>query len=201
VIRPPTGLWNCVALFESVVPGFSKSTASSTHAFDRSRGPHGQGSTTVVSTSSNPIPYSVHSYEDHGGMEIHLDGDHTMLSNSPQSVLPRNRRDVLHKQMAEDLREHIRTLTGKAAKLQQYRREHESMHSPSNVKFSEVLPSKNDWSHVWSLRDCLKFLVKIPPPQRRSWTFGDGEASSLADFLGMPGEKGARPGREWAKHD
>ena len=84
--------------------------------------------------------------------------------------------------------------------MQQFRLEHESMHSPS-AKFTGELPTETDWSHAWSLRDCLRFLAKVPPPHRRLWTFEDGEASSLADFLGLPGEKGARPGREWAKHD
>jgi hypothetical protein len=131
-------------------------------------------------------------------MEIDTDGEHAIQNKSGSS---KDRRDVLHKRMAEGLSQQLRKLTGKAANLQQHRREHESLYSPSDVTFTGKLPAESDWCRVWCLRDCLRFLARIPPPQRRSWTFGDGEASSLADFLGFPGEKGARPGREWAKYD
>ena len=205
MIRPPARHWDSGKLLECVVPAFGKSTAASTHAYDPSHGTHSQSSTIVNSsvtlTFSNSKPYPVYNTGDPGGMEVDGDGDHAILNNLLQSVSPKDHRDVLHRQMAEDLGQHLRKLTGKAAKLQQYRREHESMYSPSNTKFSGTLPTESDWSRVWCLRDCLRMLAKIPPPHRRSWTFGDGEASSLADFLGLPGEKGARPGREWAKHD
>lgn len=150
---------------------------------------------------SPPTPYSGPSAEDHGGMEIDTDDGRAMLSNMSQDVPPKDHRDILHTEMIKDLGQRLRELTGRLARLQQYRREHESIYSPSNAKFSGEIPSENDWSRAWCLRDCLRFVAKVAPAQRRSWSFGDGEASSLADFLGIQGEKGARPGREWAKHD
>ena len=181
------------------------SSATSMHAFDSSSATRGKRSTIDTSSatfaSSNTTSYPVPSTEDHESMEVDTNGYHAALDNILLPLSPRNRRDVLHRMMVEEIGQYLRKLTGKAAKLQQYRREHESIYSSSNESFTGTLPTESDWSHAWCLRDCLTFLTQIPPLQRRSWSFKDGEASSLADFLGLPGENGARPGREWAKYD
>jgi len=110
-------------------------------------------------------------------------------------------RDEVHKQLARDLQGHVRQVTGFAAILQAERRRTDSRHSSLN-KYAGTLPTEDEWKEAWSVRECLKLVAKIPPRQlRATWTFSDGDASFLADFLGMPGDKGARKGREWAKND
>jgi len=133
-----------------------------------------------------------------------MDIDFDVAPSDLYQASPGVGRDELHRQMAIQLGQHLRALTGIAVSLQEHRRTHESIYSPANTKYAKTLPTENDWRRAWPLRECLKFMTTIQPSQRRSWIFGEAEASSLADFLGLPGEeggRGARPGREWAKHD
>ncbi|KAF8529046.1 PIN domain-containing protein [Hysterangium stoloniferum] len=205
VIRPPRKLWDADQLLKCALPDYVPSVAASMHASSQaSRGhPPRSGARSVPIATSQargpPPSYPVHDSELDKGMEVDME-DPPAQSGNPRTTLPR-RRDDIHQHLTKDIQYHIRMLTGKASRLQQDRRDTESMYSSINVKFTGPLPTENDWARSWSMRDCLKFLVKIPPPRQRTWSFGDAEASSLADFLGLPGERGARPGREWAKHD
>jgi len=203
VIRPPRELWDCEQLLERAVPGFSLSSAASIHASGASRGRRaGQSRAYLHSAPAyhSPTLRPPSASQVDVVMEIDMEGDLSPGKDLSQAS-PGDRRDEVHRQMVYELGQHLRSLTGQAASLQQHRRANESRYSPANAKFAESLPSESDWSRTWTLRESLKFVAKIPPPRSRSWTFGESEASSLADFLGLPGEKGARPGREWAKHD
>lgn len=101
-----------------------------------------------------------------------------------------------------ELHNHVRKIIGKATHLQQQRRRTESQYSHANMLFRGDLPAEGDWIENWSIRECLRYLVKIlPPKNKRSHPFEEGDASSLSDFLSLPGERGARPGREWSKTD
>jgi len=206
VIRPSRELWDCARLLERAVPGFGASTAASIHASGASQWRRGGQSrphthSPAVKPRLSPPPpalHPVHARYNDVVMEIDMDPS---SSNEPRQASRGDRRDELHRQMAHELGQYLRKLTGKAASLQQHRRTNESIYSPANAKYTGDIPNESDWGSAWSLRECLKFVAKILPSQRRPSSFGETEASSLADFLGLPGERGARPGREWAKHD
>jgi len=203
VIRPPRTLWNADQLLKCVLPDYVPSVVASTHASSQgSRGRQARSGARPVSIAtslvrSSPPPYPVHDSEADKRMEVDMEDS---PASNPHTTLLR-RRDDLHQHLTTDIQYHIRMLTGKASRLQQNRRDTESMYSSANAKFTGTLPTENDWARSWSMRDCLKFLAKIPPLRQRTWSFSDADASSLADFLGLSGERGARPGREWAKYD
>ena len=147
-------------------------------------------------------PIDSHTGSSHGSMEIDMEDMSVEAQTMSMPTSGLQWRDELHRQLAQELITHARSITGLAAILQAKRRKEDSIYSPMN-KYTGPLPTESDWRDgQWSVRDCLKMVAKIPPKHPRTdWTFGDGEASFLADFLGLPGEKGARKGREWAKND
>ncbi|KIJ56698.1 hypothetical protein M422DRAFT_238313 [Sphaerobolus stellatus SS14] len=186
VIRPTRKLFTAEQLLQSAIPGYEvpPSVRATMGRRDQDIGDNEMGSEPAVQVMS------------HAAMEIDMDD----VENPPTTV--GQHRDELHRRLVEELRMHVRNITGKAAGLQRYRREHESQYSPMNRRYAGTLPTEADWRMDWSVRDCLKFLVKIPPSKpKASWIFGDGDATSLADFVAISGERGARKGREWAKND
>lgn len=154
----------------------------------------------TVSTAAT-VPLLADPYdESHSSMDIDME-EPTIGPSHTISKTIGHYRDEVHQQLIEELRLHVRHLTGKVGALQMERRRNESRFSPLN-KFSGILPSEDDWMKDWSVRECLQFIAKIVPPQPQpTRRFGESEASSLADFLAKHGEKGARRGREWAKKD
>ena len=174
--------------------------ASGTSRRKGKKGGRGRTDTHPNSCSSSHSPAALHSVgpaQDDADMEVDLD----MTPNNSYTSSSGGRRNELHRQITIQLGHYLRRLTGIAANLQQHRRTQQSIHSPENATYTGKLPTEDDWGCAWSLRACLTFMTEIQPPQQRSWIFDEAAASSLADFLGRPGERGARPGREWAKHD
>lgn len=131
-------------------------------------------------------------------MDVDVDVDPKSLM-TPRS--PPQWRDYLHRCAASELQSHVRKIVENALRLQRERQKTESRHSRANALFRGDLPTE-DGIRDLGIRECLRFLVKILPPRlERSHPLLEGDASSLADFLSLPGERGARPGREWSRKD
>ncbi|GJJ07481.1 hypothetical protein Clacol_001683 [Clathrus columnatus] len=185
-ILRPTLTWDCHQMLQQVIPGYIQ---PSMHALGRD--PQ-KGTRRVLyhydkMTGDNSVPR----------MDMDMDMDTIIESPSPLQ-----RRDYLHQCIVSELQDHIRRIVEKATRLQEQRRKNESRYSRANSLFTGSLPTEEDWIQGWAIRDCLRYLIKILPPKlSRGEPFEEGDASSLADFLSLPGEKGARPGREWSKND